>query len=541
MGGMNKRQGSWFAFILLTIFFSPVVYSMEYGTQIHAIEELKLLGSDISYAVIWVGWWNVADGSWHDLRQRLEQSKQMNVTPVIIWYYWAEDISPTNIENSVTNAAEHYKSKERWTNATSVIASLLDEVMQEKERYVVIETEFNKGGTETYLPFDDYLLEQSQILRSDANKTKLIVGFGNWGKENWKNFEKTINYSDYVGFQTMKGSTRQTKGDYLAATNDILQATRFINTSFNKPSFLYDLALSSYPDETFETVQNNTVATLFSKESELQDLGMRTIIYREWYDNPNMPVEEWFGEGERHWGMVTKDGKMKPAAYTFLDKTRKSSAFENASSSSKAVIIAEKFSMKDRCNAFVVRENKTFCYLWANGELIEPFSINESGTYLITVTAMGEPAQNIFPLMTVAVSDTANTFSVKQSLQNYTFSVQLEEGTPYLLRTKYTNDAVIDGEDRNLLVYAFTFEKQNRETIAFPPATKERSVTGHSGSALSKGSLASTKTFFFQSKRSAVPFNLPVERSNVTIEKERNMPAKMKDAVVELLAIGRTL
>jgi endoglucanase len=89
--------------------------------------------------------------------------------------------------------------------------------------------------------------------------------------------------------------------------------------------------------------------------------------------------------------------------------------------------------------------------IWSNGHIEQTFSFSDPST--LTVQAKGEAAAGVWPNMTVSVGGTqVGSFTVSSSdWTSYNLDVAGKTGSQ-AVRVAFTNDAFINGEDRNLLV-----------------------------------------------------------------------------------------
>lgn len=295
---------------------SPTVAAAEdppplrFGFAMGSVDEL--LGDDVplSYGSFWVGAWTQKSG-WGYAASQLDAAVAANVTPVVNWWYWGDDISPSCVENGCwSNLHNVAKDKATWTRMANELADLVQARMKGREAIVVVENEFNKGGISTYEPFDGYLAEQSQIFHARGVKT--VVGFGFWDSARWSNFDRAVATSDYAGTMMLRSSLRHASS-YDASADDLLVAAQTLKTKFGKPLLLYDFALSSYPEPDFATRQEKQVARLFALMPELRAAGVEGILLRHLYDDPNFNPANYNGEAERWWGLKHSDGSAKPA------------------------------------------------------------------------------------------------------------------------------------------------------------------------------------------------------------------------------------
>ncbi|HXG87428.1 MAG TPA: fibronectin type III domain-containing protein [Vicinamibacterales bacterium] len=293
---------------------------MRFGSDIESIDRATSRGLALSYGSFWVGSWTQKYG-WGYAQDQMRAAAARNVTPVIHWWYWGDDISPTCVERGCFDGRQGVqKDKATWYRMTAELSQLIAQTMGNREVVVIVETEFNKGGIETYPPFDQYLSDQAAILHQRGN-VKVVVGFGNWGRENWSRFSRSIGSADYLGAQLLRSSLRD--GSYGDAVGSIISSARYLQGAFGKPTFITDLALSSYPTSNFEQVQANVFANLFSRMNELKDAGVRGVIYRMMMDDPGFDTANYHGEAERHWGLLRADGSEKPAFSQFVAGLRR--------------------------------------------------------------------------------------------------------------------------------------------------------------------------------------------------------------------------
>jgi hypothetical protein len=279
------------------------------GTDVQGMRAFLERGVTPDYVMLWAGAWNWR--GWDDLRKELRDAREANVTPVIQWYFWGEDISPTFVEQGgYSELHGATKSKAWWSYLASQLAATIHETMQGKEALVVLESEFNKHGIPSWASFDGYLAEQASLLRSGAPEAKIVLGFGNWGRSLWGNFSRAAAASDFIGFQTLRASPRA-EVDPNATVAEVREAARTIQRLFGKPSLLVDLGLSSHPSK--EDAQMSALERLLANASELHADGLRGIVYRSYQDNPAMRTDLWFGQAERGWGLVDAEGRAKPA------------------------------------------------------------------------------------------------------------------------------------------------------------------------------------------------------------------------------------
>ena len=294
--------------------------SMRFGVDIDSVERARKHGLPMAFGTFWVGAWTQKQG-WAHAESQLDAARRANVTPVINWWYWGDDISPSCIENGCRDARQDvHKTKATWYQMSEDLSRLIEKTMGDREVIVVLETEFNKGGTETMEAFDGYLADHAAIFHRRGN-VKVVLGFGNWGRDHWTRFDRAVAASDYLGTQLLRSSVREDT-TYLQAVDTLIAGANYVQQTFGKPSFVVDLALSSYPAAQYEPRQAAVTRELFERLPELKAAGVRGILYRMIADDPGFDTSNYHGVAERHWGMLRADGTAKPAFAAFAQGVR---------------------------------------------------------------------------------------------------------------------------------------------------------------------------------------------------------------------------
>jgi hypothetical protein len=318
--GSNARvaRGVFAAAVLVLVggaFSSAVAGPMRFGSELSELPRAQAQGLSLSYGTFWLGAWTQKYG-WSDANTKLRAAAAGGVTPVVSWWYWGDDISPSCIENGCTDRYHGVrKDKATWYRMTSELAANIEAAMGGREAIVVVETEFNKNGVEAYEPFDGYLAELAGILHSRGN-IRVVVGFGNWGQEHWVRFDRAVTQSDLLGVQLMRSSVREA-ATYTSAVGTLVASAHFLQGTFHKPIIVTDLAFSSYPSQGYESVQAQVIGELFARMGELKSAGVLAMMYRMVVDDPNFDTANYHGIAERFWGLLRADGSQKPAFSVF--------------------------------------------------------------------------------------------------------------------------------------------------------------------------------------------------------------------------------
>jgi hypothetical protein len=293
---------------------------MRFGIDIESLDRAGKKGLDFSFGTVWAGGWTQKYG-WGGIEEKLRVAKKHNVTPVINWWYWGDDISPSCVANGCNDRYHGVRKDARtWYRMSDELSQLIARTMGDREAFVVLETEFNKAGIETYEPFDGQLAQVAAILRKRGN-VKVVLGFGNWGRQHWGTFDGAIAASDYVGTQLLQSSLRD-KTTYDRAVSTLVDGARYVQTRFKKPSLIVDLAMSSYPSSSYESRQAAFASELRARIPELKAAGVNAILFRMIADDPTFDTTNYHGVAERHWGFLRADGSEKPAYAEFAATVR---------------------------------------------------------------------------------------------------------------------------------------------------------------------------------------------------------------------------
>ncbi len=293
--------------------------SIQFGFDVASVGRARSLGMPVAYGSLWAGSWNQPEKyGWGGIKDQLQTAKANGLVPVIQWLYWADDISPACVEHGCTDRYEHvHKDKATWYRMTRELADLIASVMgPNSNAIVVVENEFNKGGIGTYEPFVGYLVDQIEVL----HKRNILVAleFGNWDRALWTNFNRAVAAADLLGAMALQSSIRDPT-TYLSGADMLLEAARYYQTTFHKPSLITDFAFSSYPEPSYENDQDTVVRDIFSRIEEFRAAGVRAMIWRMLSDDPAFDTGNYHGEAERHWGLLHADGTAKPAFLPFLN------------------------------------------------------------------------------------------------------------------------------------------------------------------------------------------------------------------------------
>lgn len=177
----------------------------------------------VAYGMSWVGWvtpWNSTDET--TVKNYIRQALSNNSTPVLLWYYWGDRISPECVENGCRGREDNQsipcnnppggstppepecRYKAEWYDQRNFLIDILEEELGPgDEVIIVVENEFHKHGIHKpeYAPTFDEYLRQHNVAFDAVPGVKTIVGFGPWavGEDTYKLFPKAVTSSDMLG------------------------------------------------------------------------------------------------------------------------------------------------------------------------------------------------------------------------------------------------------------------------------------------------------------------------------------------------------
>ena len=283
------------------VFALPLAGALSWGTDAQrGIHDLKSAGASPTYGQTWVGLWT--KGNWGSFETELRTMRDAGVTPVIMWYYWGDSISQSCVKYGCSG-----RTKGDWDWMAGELARRAHAIMGSREYLIVLEPEFHKNGITGWETFDQYLEAQAWSIRSKAPSAKLVVGFGHWG--GWDAFDRAVGASHYVGFQLLRGSTRDTSAQGENAAGDIVRIGKDLKSRWGKSVLMYDLGIATYGG--WEGVQERALKNIAARKAEIEAAGVFAIVWRYVHDNDYS--SGYYGAAESSWGVISKSGWKKPA------------------------------------------------------------------------------------------------------------------------------------------------------------------------------------------------------------------------------------
>ena len=302
-----------------TIVVLDVPPRLDMGIEADAVGILSSQGVHVTYGTVWVGAWNLELG-WRDTEEELRDLAAANVTPLVQFYYWGDELSPQCFQQGCL-AGTTPKSQDGWHRFGTAFAEVAKRSIGDRPFVVVIESEFNKNGMHTLDEWDVALANMTSLLRDQLPTARFVLGFGNWGEGGWARFDQAVAAADAVGLQAMRGTTVDDAGAYLTVAERTVQSARILREVFGKPILLHDVALSSYPEPEGLALQETAMRAWIGAEPDLVAAGVEAFVYRAYWDVPH--GSGYFREAEHHWGLVRAgDNTSKPALGTWTEWAR---------------------------------------------------------------------------------------------------------------------------------------------------------------------------------------------------------------------------
>lgn len=270
------------------------------------------LGLRLDLVEIWLtrGW----QDSWLDLDE-LARLKTRGVTPVVIHYYFGDDISKERVEAA----------REGWYASLWRMAR---RIRGDAPVLVVLEPEFNVAPPDgetaiTSWPwFANDLRAAAEMIRREAPNALVGVCPGDFpGPPNLEPVLGPVAADlDFLAFQEMRAATRAVGkvGNYISVGKAATDYAQYLKRAFGRPILLGYVAVSSYRG--WEGAQRAALQDLLDHRRQLLEAGVFGLVYFQLHDDPKH--RGYFGEAEKHFGLMSQDGRPKPALEVFRALTR---------------------------------------------------------------------------------------------------------------------------------------------------------------------------------------------------------------------------
>ena len=98
---------------------------VQFGFDTKSVQRARGLGMPVTYGSTWAGAWNQKWG-WSGVEEDLRGAKAAGAVPVVQWWYWGDDISPSCVENGCKDRYHGVqKDKATWSRMSNELADLI--------------------------------------------------------------------------------------------------------------------------------------------------------------------------------------------------------------------------------------------------------------------------------------------------------------------------------------------------------------------------------------------------------------------------------
>jgi len=247
---------------------------------------------------------------WFNATSINENIVKKGYTPIFIIYYFRDDIS-------VEYVKKHKNEYFNFLKKCDIYFSKIKGV-----KYIILNPEYNENGVASWSGWNDIMKRSYKILK---NKNRMIgYGVGDFGVYgvtfDYNNFElfdksfKAVKYFDFIAFQEMRATTRNSQGDILNTPYRSLEFAKYLHNKYKKPTFLAYLAISSYNFPLQSKVFKRYAELLPIFKSEAGLIGFNLFHL---FDQPQQVG--YFKQAEKYFGIIDKNGNKKRSYFWFLE------------------------------------------------------------------------------------------------------------------------------------------------------------------------------------------------------------------------------
>ncbi|MBU0498898.1 MAG: tetratricopeptide repeat protein [Gammaproteobacteria bacterium] len=268
------------------------------------VRSMTQLSRELGLHAQFIAHWITRDTNWRwETPDRLRALYRSGHTPVVIDWYFGDEISPEQVENGRKAYLDHIRDQ-----LIPLIADL-------PEVYVLLEPEFNKNGVEQWPGWGELAIEVIELIKHRAPGARVGLTLGNWVEaahsELPKVIGKAVARSDFIGFQEMV-SVYDASSALDPAWDPVdrsLHLVRYLHETFGKPIFFGYLAVSTYGD--WEQQQARLLRRFGEALPAFAYFGVFGASYFALFDDPLH--QGWFAAAEKNFGLVDSQGRKKAA------------------------------------------------------------------------------------------------------------------------------------------------------------------------------------------------------------------------------------
>jgi len=246
---------------------------------------------------------------WYGAKEVQKEVIDKGYTPVFIFYYFADEISPKFLKE---HTKDYFKKLRKFTKYLKKLHG---------QKIVVLNPEYNMAGCEKLDAMNDIFLKSYEILREDM---QVLVGpcvgdFGNYTyvdePKEWRFFHPSIKKAalkaDFIAFQEMRALTRNSKADIQKTAQRAYNLSKYLHKTYNKPTMLAYLAISSYGKDG-ENIQADVYKSFIKILPKMQK-DAELFLFSTFHYFDYTGHVGYFNEAEEFFGVLRKDGTQKPS------------------------------------------------------------------------------------------------------------------------------------------------------------------------------------------------------------------------------------
>jgi len=316
------------------------------GGSADLIEAVKANGGQPGPMMCWFGSWTFNDYAAID--RYAAKAKALGVPLLAQCWPGGDQLNKDFLTKPEGTYDEHQKKMKTRAQAMDLFREIGVRVGKSGVQAIfVVETEYNKGGIEKDPALVTYLIDAMALLKQGCPTGKTVLAPGDWqdltvlaGTTNRAAFEK----ADGMGARTMRCAPRaSTDTSIVSGADALLKAAQSLRKAWpTKPVFVTDFAIGTYggdvatahpfgaktnpsappPAAAFsakDAVQAKTFERLQVLEPDFALAGVNVFCYRTLKDSATAGISNYYGYGERTFGVVRADGTKKPGYNLLLD------------------------------------------------------------------------------------------------------------------------------------------------------------------------------------------------------------------------------
>lgn len=260
-------------------------------------------GFPVDTMQIWLGGYDWS--SWFDSAEEIRQVYDDGYIPEIISFYFG-----------YPEVTEIQSQRSDYLAKITFLAEMLRDSGVGGDVIVTLEPEYNQGEMASLDAWNDLMIDAIAILHRIANaKVGLLPGPWDLAHQVPLSIGRAAAHADFVSFQGMKASTKNTPEEAWAMVDDSIRFAHFLNRRFLKPVRWGYWMVSDYGG--WQGVQQQVAIETCERLAELQAVGVTALSVMGYIDHPGSTGA--LEEAESHLGIKNHRNEPKPAWYVWQE------------------------------------------------------------------------------------------------------------------------------------------------------------------------------------------------------------------------------